>query len=284
MIFDATDENFGREVVERSKERPVVVDFWAPWCAPCRALAPLLEGLAEEAAGEFDLVRVNIDESPQCAQDYAVKSIPAVKAFRDGEVAAEFVGAQPETVLRQFLAGVLPSPADRGAEAARTHAAAGRWVEAEAGFRDALELDSRHAGALLGLARCRAVAGDSEQALALLERVLPGVPEALEAERLAAELRLEAGLGKEGEDLEALRARVAADPDDCAARLLLGRALAADEQPEAALEVLLEAVKRDPDYQEEAARKAMLDLFALLGNDHELTQRFRAALARILFR
>lgn len=284
MILDASEETFGRDVVDRSKERPVVVDFWAPWCAPCRVLAPLLEDLAQEAAGEFDLVRVNVDECPQCAQQFAVGSIPAVKAFRDGEVVAEFVGAQPESVLRQFLAGVLPTRADRLVETAREHEAAGRAAQAESGFRDALDCDPRHGGALVGLARCRAATGDPVQALELLERVLPGAPESAEAERLAAELRLEsAGEGSAGE-LAALRDRLAADPEDDAARLSLGRGLAAAGQPEAALEVLLVSVQRNPGYEEGAARKAMLDLFALLGSDHELTQRFRAALARALFR
>ena len=280
-IRDVGDHDFEREVLERSKEVPVVVDFWAPWCAPCRALGPVLERLAREHAGAFVLARVNVDEAPAVSQAFGIQSIPAVKGFRDGALVAEFIGAQPESAVRQFLAAVLPSEADRRARAGEARAAAGDAAGAAAAFEDALTHEARHPRALLGLARLRAAAGEVGEALALLERVPPGAPVARDAERLAAQLRTRA----EGSaDEPALRARLAAEPDDLAARLRLGRALAARRAYADALAELLEVVRRDRSFADDGARKAMLDVFELLGADDPLTERYRSELARVLFR
>ncbi len=279
-IVDVGDPEFEREVLERSERVPVVVDFWAPWCGPCRTLGPVLERLAEEHAGAFVLARVNADEAPAAAQAFGVRSIPAVKAFRDGALVAEFVGAQPESVVRQFLAPLLPTEADREVAGAERAAADGDADTAEAGYRAALALDGRHPGALLGLAGTLAARDRRAEALELLEQVAGSRRDEERAERLAAELRTAGGAA----DLEALRASAAARPDDLDAALDLGRALAAAGRHEAALETLLEVVRRDPGHAEGAARQAMIDLFALRGADDPLTQRFRSELARALFR
>jgi putative thioredoxin len=276
--IDVGDADFAREVVERSRTVPVVVDFWAPWCAPCRALGPLLERLADEHAGAFVLAKVNVDTAPAVAQAFGIRSIPAVKAFRDGAPVAEFVGAQPEPVVRQLLAAALPTEADR---LARTAAAAPDAAAAEAAYREALAADARHPGAMLGLARLLADRGDAAAALALLERVSPSSPLAKDAERLAAALRTRADGGG---DETALRARVAADADDVATRLALGRALAANGRWEDALRELLEVVKRDRQLEDDAARRAMLDIFEVLGPGDPLTDRWRGELAKALFR
>ena len=189
LILDVGDHDFEREVLERSKELPVVVDFWAPWCAPCRAFGPVLERLAHERAGAFVLARVNVDEAPAVSQAFGIQSIHAVKGFREGGLVAEFIGAQPEAAVRQFLAAVLPSEADRLARAGETKAAAGNAACAALAFQEALTREARHPRALLGLARLRAAAGEAAEALALLERVPRGAAVAREAERLAAELR-----------------------------------------------------------------------------------------------
>src|SRR5881397_2645041 len=156
LVLDVGDHDFEREVLERSKSVPVVVDFWAPWCAPCRALGPVLERLAHDHAGAFVLARVNVDEAPAVSQAFGIQSIPAVKGFRDGALVAEFVGAQPESAVRQFLAAVLPSEADRLAGEGEARAAAGDLAAAEAAFQDALARDGRQPRALLGLARLHA--------------------------------------------------------------------------------------------------------------------------------
>jgi len=279
-IIDVGDQDFEREVLARSQEIPVVVDFWAPWCGPCRTLGPVLERLAVEHGGAFVLAKVNVDEAPTVAEAFRIQSIPAVKGFRDGMLVAEFIGAQPEAAVCQFLTSVLPTEADRLVREGEAAAAAGEPSAAETAFDGALRLDARHPRALLGLARLQAARGDVNEALSLLERISPSAPATREAERFAAELRTRADATG---DETALRARLAADPADLDARLALGRLLAARNQHDEALAELLEVVRRDRTFADEAARKAMLDIFAILGSDHPLVDRYRGELAKALF-
>ena len=279
--IDVGEADFEREVLERSESVPVVVDFWAPWCGPCRTLGPLLERLVQEHEGAVVLARVDVDASPRIAAQFGARSIPMVLGIRDRAIRGEFVGAQPEAAIRQFLAGILPSEADTLAGEADTLREAGNAADAEARYRAALERETRHGRALYGLACLLADRGETTEALDLLDHVLPHEIVAEAAERLATRLRLE---GEGGGDPDDLRARVEADPDDLATRIELGRTLASAGRHEEALESFLEAIRRDAEFDEGAARLAMLDLFELLGSDAELTQRFRGELARALFR
>jgi putative thioredoxin len=282
-IVDVGDADFAREVIERSARQPVIVDFWAPWCGPCRQLGPALERVVEAQGGAVRLAKVNVDESPQVARRFGVQSIPLVIAFKGGAPVAEFVGAQPESVLRRFVAGLLPSEADKlVAEAAELHAG-GHVNAAEERLRSALASDARHPEALLALARVLAERGQTAEALALLERISTA-PAAVEqaAEKLAAELRT--ATSAPAADLEALRTRARAAPDDLGAQLELGRALAAARRYDEALPVLLAVVERDKGFADEAARKAMLDVFGLLGSDHPLVPEYRRKLSSVLFR
>jgi len=281
-VVDVGDADFVREVLDHSAQMPVIVDFWAPWCGPCRQLGPALERAVNEHAGAVRLAKVNVDQAPQVARQFGVQSIPLVVAFKDGAPVAEFVGAQPEPVLKRFVASLLPSEADRLVKEAGELFEAGHANAAEERLRAALEKDARHPQALLGLARALGAAGRTEEALALLERI-SAAPTAIEQEaaRLAAELRMGSAPAA---DLEARRARAAAAPDDLAAQLELALALAAARRYEEALPALLALVERDKSFADEGARKAMLDIFGLLGSDHPLVPEYRSALARTLFR
>jgi putative thioredoxin len=280
LIFDVTDATFEAEVLERSRQTPVLVDFWAPWCAPCRTLGPLLERLTQEHAGAFVLAKVNIDENPGLAGAFRVQSIPMVVGLRDGQLAGHFVGAQGENAVRDLIARLLPGPGDVLADEGAALLAAGKIAEAEAVFRQALDGDPRAASALIGLASVHAERGEDDAALALLERVEPG-PARQEADRLAAAIRIrQSGAGDEA----ALRARVEADPKDLEARFQLAQALAAGGRYDEALEHYLTLVGQDRSFRDDGARKAMIDVFDLLGPGDELADRYRSELAKVLFR
>ena len=279
-IVDVGDRDFEQQVIERSRQIPVVVDFWAAWCGPCRALGPLLERLAEEFAGAFVLARVDVDRSPDVAAAFGVRSIPMVLGFRDAQIVSEFVGTLPETGVREFLTRVLPSAADRAAMEGAELQVSGKLAEAEQTFMRALDLDGRCDRALLGLASVLAERREDADALATLKRIAPGSPVQPEVDRLAAELRVRQ---VESVDESALRQRAAANPDDLEARLALAQALAARGKYEAALEEYLAIVRRDRRFQDDAARKAMLDIFELLGAGNEVAERYRSELAKVLF-
>ena len=278
-ILEVSDATFYEQVLVRSHELPVVVDFWAPWCGPCRQLGPILERIAASAAGKFLVAKLNIDESPAVARQYGVQSIPLVVAFREGQPVDQFLGLQPESAVREFVARLEPSAADRAASEAEKLAEQGDKTAAEARYRAALESEPRHARALLGLARLLGARGEIEPALELIARIVPGSPVEAEVDRFAAELRMRAhGSADEG----ALRRRIAADAKDFGARLELGRALAATRRLEEALPLLVDVVRASPAHAEEA-RKAMLDAFELLGPRHALTLQYRKQLAQALF-
>jgi putative thioredoxin len=278
-VTDVGDGDFEAAIIERSKQTPVVVDFWAPWCGPCRTLGPLLERLAAEHRGQFILAKVNVDESPGLSQALNISSIPMVLGFRDGAVVSEFVGALPEAAVRQFLTKVLPSEADRLVTEANQLYISGDRANAEAKVRRALELDARCERARLGLAGILAQRDEHEEALRLLDRIAPG-PLRQDADRLAAEIRIRQGGGG---DENTLRAKLANNPADHDTRFLLAQVLAIQSRYDEALAEYLETVRRDRSFRDGAARKAMLDIFELLGAESEVTQRYRSELAKVLF-
>ena len=251
----------------------VVVDFWAPWCGPCRTLGPLLERLAAEGHGAFILAKVNTDENPRLSTEYGIQGIPAVKAFRDGKVVSEFVGAQPEAKVREFLRGVAPSPADRALAEAASLLATRRWADAAESFRRVLADRPQSSGATLGLVKALVAQGQGCEAVELLSE-FPRSDESTAAEKL---LPLASLL------CEVETADPPLDDNELEAQYHQAARLIARGQWEAGMDGLLEVLRRDKRFRKGEARLALLGLFELLGDDDPVTHQYRSELASVLF-
>ncbi len=280
-IIDVTDQTFATDVLERSKTVPVVVDFWAAWCGPCRMLGPVLEKVAAEYQGQFILAKVDVDRNPQVAMQYGIQGIPAVKAFRNGQVAGEFTGAQPEPQVRNFIEGLVPSTADLYAKQGYDWEMSDQLAMAVENYRAALAEKRDHYPAMIGLGRSLLKQGQTEEALSVLDAIPAGARERSVADSLiaTAEFRKFADGHREAD----LRAGITANPDDVASRYALASFLATEERYPEALDEFLEVVRRDRKYNEDGARKAMLALFQVLGEDQQITRKYRQKLANILF-
>ena len=279
--IEAGEENFEADVLERSHDVPVLVDFWAPWCGPCRVLGPVLEKLADEYSGKFVLAKINVDESPSLAGAFGVQGTPAVKLIKDGEIAGEFTGALPEPAVREMLSRYLPSEYDEQANEAADLEEQGKPARAQVIYQSILDVEPNHAKSLLGLGRVLMNAGDRDDALKTLERISPAAEERKIADRLIARLQLQ---GDQSADEATLRQKLASQPDSLEARFDLAQALAANEKFEEALSELLNIVKSDRDFRDDGARKAMVQIFELLPPDDPLIDKYRSELAKVLFR
>lgn len=289
-MLEVDEAQFEHEVLEASRSLPVVVDFWAPWCGPCRALAPLLEQLEQRYAGRFRLAKINIDSSRQIAARFEVRSIPYVLAFLDARVVDAFVGVLPEPQLRQFLDRVLPTPSEVKRRRARALSERGDTSAALAALHSAVALDAGNLEALLDLAellieQAQDCAGgealtQAEQTLALARGLRRDDARFRALATRLASLRSSAQLPTEAE----LRRRSDADPADLAARLALAQRYLAEQRFEAALDELLEIVRRDRKFQDGAARRMMLDIFELAAAQSDLVARYRRRLAALINR
>ena len=274
-VKDIDQQEFGTEVLQRSNDVPVVVDFWATWCEPCKTLGPALEAIAAEYDGKFDLVKVDVDQNQALSQQFGIQSIPTVIAFKDGKPISQFMGAIPDAQIREFIDAILPTELDLMVEQARDLVLEGDEVAASAVFSQVLEQVPDHAEAGTGLASLLIANGDTESALIVLGRL----PRTSDVERLEAAARVTAAQGVDISDLEA---RLVANPDDAPSRIELAQALAANGEHEAGLDHLLAIVTDKGDHMEQA-RHAMVDIFGLLGDEHPLTVSYRKALANALF-
>jgi putative thioredoxin len=278
-----THANFDEAVLRASAKRPVLVDFWAPWCAPCRALAPILDRLAAEFAGRLTLAKVNTEDEPELAARFGVRGIPDCKLFVDGRVADQFTGALPEGALREFLAGALPSAAASLVAAAKALLASADATGALARLDEAQALDPDDEDALLTRVEALLALDRAADAMAIIARLeTPTRPSGrrVRDERRLAGLKARATLAADaGADLAALAQKAAGTPVDCAAKLAYARALAAAGDYERALDELLVIVRTDRAFGDDIGRRTMLTVFEALPGDGELVRRYRRELA-----
>ncbi|MCB1916243.1 MAG: tetratricopeptide repeat protein [Rhodocyclaceae bacterium] len=280
---DVSATDFHEEVIEASRQALVLVDFWAEWCGPCRNLTPVLEQVVDSFDGRVRLAKVDADVEQELSAHYAVRSIPNVKAFVDGRLVDEFSGALPEGALREFIARWLPSPNEALVARARELRTDDDAPGAEALLREALAAEPELESAQLELAELLIADGRTDEAGDLLRPLQYRARDEDRVKALSARLSLAAGADGDS-DREALEAQVAADPADLSARLALGRRLAADGHWEDALEMLLEVVRRDRDFDDDAGRRTMLDVFNLMPPGHPALRTYRARLAQAIHR
>ncbi|AKZ27215.1 thioredoxin [Ralstonia pseudosolanacearum] len=276
-MSDVTSQNFAQEVIETSRQVPVLVDFWAPWCGPCRTLGPMLEKLEHEYAGKWKLAKVNSDESPELSAHFNVRSIPHVVAFVDGKPVDQFVGVLPESQLRGFLDRVIPQPAEVAYREGLAAHQANALAHAREAFQNALAYDPGFDAARFALIDLLLDTGDvraAQNEFALLSSRAP------QDERHAPlQTRLEAAEHAGAlPDADALHRRIAAAPDDLQARLDLAQQYIARQDYEAALEQLLAIVERDRAFRDDIGRKTMVSVFDLM-RDPQAVSLWRRQLA-----
>ncbi|MGA8690098.1 MAG: tetratricopeptide repeat protein [Methyloceanibacter sp.] len=285
LVKNTTTKDFLRDVIDASRLVPVLVDFWAPWCGPCRQLTPLLEKAVRAAKGAVKLVKLNIDEHPQIPGQMGVQSIPAVFAFVDERPVDGFMGALPEARIKAFIARLVgDDAADAVAdlETAEAALAAGDANTAAQAFAEALQKDAENARAAAGLAMCYIKTGDLTRAEQTLALVPPGKADSAPVASAHANLELARKAGAAG-DLEALRAKLEANPKDTQSRFDLALALNARGDREGALEELLTIVAKDRAFNDDAARKQLLQLFDAWGGSDPATISGRQKLSSLLF-
>lgn len=282
LIFDVTAETFDELVLARSESLPVVVDFWASWCGPCRVLMPLLDKLAADYDGLFALAKVNSDAESELAARFGVRNLPTVKIFRYSGVVDEFMGAQPESAIRKILDRHVEHESDRLRAEAAALREAGDGDGALALLTRAFELDPNHDGVIADLARARLDAGEPAGA----EELLKGLPAAAqlepEVQAIASQVRY-AQVLTDAPDRDTLTKIVAERPDDLDARYKLGLRCIQAHQYDDALDQFLEIMMRDRDYGDDLGRRSALEVFQILGPRDERVTRYRSRMAATLY-
>ena len=274
-IIDVDEATFEQDVIQKSSEKTVVVDFWAAWCGPCRMLGPVLERLAGEPGSNFVLAKVDVDANPGLAMRFGVQGIPAVKAFRDGRVAGEFVGAQPEPQVRQFLKEVAPGDAGAGSESAGRLMQERRWSEAAELYRQSLDKNPADLEARLGLARALIGQGQGCKAKGYLAELQNETATMTRAESLMPLADFLCSLGEKGD--ENAEVTIVEAQYRQAARLFCQGKVAP------AMDGLLDVLRHNKNYRDGQVRRVMIGVFELLGDEDPLTGAYRREMASVLF-
>lgn len=286
LIKDGTDATFADDVINASQQVPVVIDLWAPWCGPCKTLGPIIEKVVREAKGAVRLVKINVDENPQLSRQLRVQSIPAVYAFKGGQPVDGFVGALPESQVRAFIQGLTgeqgPAIAEEIFAEAQAAREAGDLGAAAALYGELAKMEPTNVGALAGLAQVYLDSGDAERAHQTLQLVPPDKASDAAVRAVEAAISLRANAKPKSETL-ALEAKVGANPADHQARFDLAVAQAADDRRAEAVDNLLEIVRHQRGWNDDAARKQLVTLFEAWGPKDELTQSGRRRLSSLLF-
>ena len=288
LIKDGSQDTFMVDVIEASRDTPGIVDFWAPWCGPCKQLTPAIESAVRAAGGAVKLVKINVDENQELAGQLRIQSIPTVYAFKDGQPVDGFAGAQPESELRAFIDKVTAGASGGAAiDAALAQAdallAAEDFEQAGALFQQVLQQDNRSVRAIAGFLRCMVGAGRLEQAVMMYDQLPPEMIQEQALVSVKAEMDLAAAPPVEASEVANLRAKIEANPKDHQARLDLSEALYKSKDKEGAVDQLLESIRLDRAWNEAAARQALLKLFEAMGPTDPVTQDARRRLSSILF-
>lgn len=288
LIKDSDTRTFMADVVEASREQPVLVDFWAPWCGPCKQLTPVLEKVVQQAGGKVKLVKVNVDENQEIAQQMRIQSIPAVFAFKDGQPVDGFMGALPESQLREFIdrvaGGIGPSPAEQLMEMASQAREQGDHASAARAYSQLLQEEPENPEAFAGLVRCYVELGELDAAQELLDQVPVAISAHGEISGAKAALDLARNANDPGasEEVGKLEAELQKDPSNSQVRYDLAEALLAIDRREEAADHLLHIFEHDRDFNEDAARRKLVQLFEAWGPKDPLTRPTRRRLSSML--